>query len=100
LQELSFLVGDNVRSITVDLSKGTLSEGSAQTANVVFTMDSNCFVDMLEGRLKASNAFMSQQLKVIIVFGKNYSNPKFQIKGDITLALKLEKALNKLHKKK
>ncbi|KAI6184240.1 Enoyl-CoA hydratase/isomerase family protein [Aphelenchoides bicaudatus] len=77
--------GDNLRTIHMDLANAKLNEGSAEKANVIFTTDSNCFVDMLDGHLKPSNAFMSQKLK---------------IKGDITAALKLEKLLGKLHKKK
>lgn len=73
-----------MRTVTVDLINGKLSNETTGTANVIFTMDSNVFVEMLEGHLKPSNAFMSQKLK---------------IKGDVTAALKLEKALGKLHKK-
>jgi putative sterol carrier protein len=73
-----------VRSITVDLSKAKLSEGEAEKADVVFELDAATFVGLLDGTLRASDAFVGQKLK---------------IRGNIVEAMKLEKALKKLHKK-
>jgi putative sterol carrier protein len=68
----------------MDLIKQTFGDGSAEKADVVFESSSATFVEMLEGTVKPSNAFLAQKLK---------------IRGNITEALKLEKALKKLHNK-
>ena len=48
------------------------------------TIDSNDFVKMLKGELRASSAFMSGNLK---------------IKGDVGFAMKLEKLMSQLKSK-
>jgi putative sterol carrier protein len=53
-------------------------------ADCEMTIDSNDFVKMLKGELRASSAFMSGNLK---------------IKGDVGFAMKLEKLMTQLKSK-
>ena len=64
---------------------GSLTSGSYDgKVNVTMTMNSEVFNDMVSGKLKATAAFMSGKLK---------------IKGDMGLAMKLEKVMNSLKPK-
>ncbi|XP_031165388.1 hydroxysteroid dehydrogenase-like protein 2 [Sander lucioperca] len=72
----------------LDLKSGSGSAGQGQPsakADVVMTMDSNDFSKMFAGQLKPTMAFMSGKLR---------------IKGDMTLAIKLEKLMSRMGKAK
>lgn len=72
----------------LDLKSGSGSTGQGQPpvkADVVMTMDSTVFSKMFAGKMKPTLAFMSGKL---------------QIRGDMTLALKLEKLMNRMNKAK
>lgn len=65
--------------------KGKIGEGEPSVkANVVMSMNSEDFVKMFTGKLKPTLAFMSGKLK---------------IKGDMSLAMKLEKLMNQIPSK-
>ncbi|KAI6188712.1 SCP2 domain-containing protein [Aphelenchoides besseyi] len=67
------------RSVFLDLKNGTASDSpNSVKPDVVFEMSASTFVDMIEGSLSPTAAFMSKKLKV---------------SGDLTQALKFEKAL-------
>ena len=53
----------------------TVSEGTADTANITITVSAGDWLDMLNGKLDGQMAFMSGKLK---------------IKGDMSLAMKLK----------
>lgn len=74
------ITGDNGGVWTVDLSKepGAVSVGSTGGAKCVVTCASNHFMDVISGKMNAQMAFMSGKLK---------------IKGDMGLAMKLQKVL-------
>ncbi|KAF7649165.1 hypothetical protein LDENG_00145850 [Lucifuga dentata] len=72
----------------LDLKSGSGSAGCGQPsdkADVVMSMDSADFSKMFSGQLRPTLAFMSGKLK---------------IKGDMTLAIKLEKLMNSMNKAK
>ncbi|CAJ1069865.1 hydroxysteroid dehydrogenase-like protein 2 [Xyrichtys novacula] len=72
----------------LDLKSGSGSAGPGQPpvkADVVMKMDSGDFSKMFAGQLKPTMAFMSGKLR---------------IKGDMTLAIKLEKLMGKMNKAK
>ncbi|XP_045923809.1 hydroxysteroid dehydrogenase-like protein 2 [Micropterus dolomieu] len=72
----------------LDLKSGSGSAGQGQPpvkADVVMTMDSSDFSKMFAGKLKPTMAFMSGKLR---------------IKGDMTLAIKLEKLMGRMSKAK
>ncbi|XP_070780683.1 hydroxysteroid dehydrogenase-like protein 2 isoform X2 [Enoplosus armatus] len=72
----------------LDLKSGSGTAGQGQPpakADVVMTMDSNDFSKMFAGKLKPTMAFMSGKLR---------------IKGDMTLAIKLEKLMGRMNKAK
>ncbi|XP_042250861.1 hydroxysteroid dehydrogenase-like protein 2 [Thunnus maccoyii] len=72
----------------LDLKSGAGSAGQGQPpvkADVVMTMDSSDFSKMFSGKLKPTLAFMSGKLR---------------IKGDMTLAIKLEKLMSRMNKAK
>ncbi|XP_054613567.1 hydroxysteroid dehydrogenase-like protein 2 [Dunckerocampus dactyliophorus] len=72
----------------LDLKSGSGDAGRGQPAtkaDVVMTMDSGDFSKMFAGKLKPTIAFMSGKLR---------------IKGDMTLALKLEKMMSRMNKSK
>lgn len=72
----------------LDLKSGAGSAGQGEPgskADVVMTMDSADFSKMFAGKLKPTLAFMSGKLK---------------IKGDMTLAIKLEKLMARMNKAK
>uniref|UniRef100_A0A665TM50 Hydroxysteroid dehydrogenase-like protein 2 n=1 Tax=Echeneis naucrates TaxID=173247 RepID=A0A665TM50_ECHNA len=72
----------------LDLKSGSGSTGRgepAAKADVVMTMDSSDFSKMFSGKLKPTMAFMTGKLK---------------IKGDMTLAIKLEKLMGRMNKAK
>ncbi|XP_070707207.1 hydroxysteroid dehydrogenase-like protein 2 isoform X2 [Pempheris klunzingeri] len=72
----------------LDLKSGAGSAGKGEPpakADVVMTMDSSDFSKMFAGELKPTLAFMSGKLR---------------IKGDMTLAIKLEKLMNRMNKAK
>ncbi|KAM9700031.1 hydroxysteroid dehydrogenase-like protein 2 [Menidia menidia] len=72
----------------LDLKSGAGSAGKGEPpvkADVVMTMDSGDFSKMFAGRLKPTMAFMSGKLR---------------IKGDMTLAIKLEKLMGRMGKAK
>lgn len=75
------LSGDHAGIWYIDLKSGTGSAGSGEppvTADVVMSMDSADFIKMFTGKMKPTMAFMSGKLK---------------IKGDMTLAIKMEKMM-------
>ncbi|CAL1265519.1 unnamed protein product [Larinioides sclopetarius] len=69
----------------VDMKNGTGAVGKgdppAGKADVIFTMDLDCFMKLFDGSLKPTSAFMSGKLK---------------LKGDMGLAMKLEKLMSKM----
>ncbi|XP_041815528.1 hydroxysteroid dehydrogenase-like protein 2 [Chelmon rostratus] len=72
----------------LDLKNNAGSAGQGQpttAADVVMTMDSSDFSKMFAGKLKPTLAFMSGKLR---------------IKGDMTLAIKLEKLMSRMNKAK
>lgn len=72
----------------LDLKSGAGSAGRGEPegkADVVMTMDSGDFSKMFAGKLKPTLAFMSGKLR---------------IKGDMTLAIKLEKLMSRMNKAK
>ncbi|KAM9306419.1 hydroxysteroid dehydrogenase-like protein 2 [Pholidichthys leucotaenia] len=72
----------------LDLKSGSGSVGQGQPpvkADVIMKMDSSDFSKMFSGKLKPTMAFMSGKLK---------------IKGDMTLAIKLEKLMGRMNKAK
>ncbi|XP_038127939.1 hydroxysteroid dehydrogenase-like protein 2 [Cyprinodon tularosa] len=72
----------------LDLKSGSGSAGKGEPpvkADVVMTMDSSDFTKMFSGKLKPTMAFMSGKLR---------------IKGDMTLAIKLEKLMGRMNKAK
>ncbi|KAL6096377.1 hsdl2 [Pungitius sinensis] len=82
------LSGENKGLWFLDLKSGAGSAGQGQSpvkADVVMAMDSGDFSKMFAGKLKPTMAFMSGKLK---------------IKGDMTLALKLEKLMGRMSKAK
>uniref|UniRef100_A0A669EQ26 Hydroxysteroid dehydrogenase-like protein 2 n=1 Tax=Oreochromis niloticus TaxID=8128 RepID=A0A669EQ26_ORENI len=82
------LSGDHTGVWFLDLKTGSGSVGQGEPpakADVVMKMDSSDFSKMFSGQLKPTMAFMSGKLK---------------IKGDMTLAIKLEKLMNRMNKAK
>lgn len=82
------LSGEHAGVWYLDLKSGAGSTGRGQPpvkADVVMTMSSNDFSKMFAGKLKPTLAFMSGKLR---------------IKGDMTLAIKLEKLMNRMDKAK
>ncbi|MHB8571935.1 MAG: SCP2 sterol-binding domain-containing protein [Candidatus Dormibacteria bacterium] len=71
------LAGDGGGQWYTVLNDGTgeLHEGLSDTANTTISMNATDFVDLTEGKLDATMAFMSGKLKV---------------KGDMGLAMKLQ----------
>ncbi|GFT67033.1 hydroxysteroid dehydrogenase-like protein 2 [Nephila pilipes] len=67
----------------VDMKNGSGAVGKGQppagSADVIFTMDLDCFMKLFSGSLKPTSAFMSGKLK---------------LKGDMNLAMKLEKLMS------
>nr|XP_006626695.1 PREDICTED: hydroxysteroid dehydrogenase-like protein 2 [Lepisosteus oculatus] len=81
------LSGEHAGIWYIDLKNGAGSAGSGEppvTADVVMSMDSADFVKMFTGKLKPTMAFMSGKLK---------------IKGDMSLAIKMEKMMGMLKPK-
>jgi len=74
------LTGDDGGSWAVDLTEGsgTVVSGNIDEPSVTITMASTDFVDLVEGRLNGQMAFMQGKLK---------------LKGDMSLALKLQQIL-------
>uniref|UniRef100_A0A673HZF8 Hydroxysteroid dehydrogenase-like protein 2 n=1 Tax=Sinocyclocheilus rhinocerous TaxID=307959 RepID=A0A673HZF8_9TELE len=75
------LSGDHAGVWYIDLKNDAGSAGSGEPpvkADVVMTLDSSDFIKMFEGKLKPTMAFMSGKLK---------------IKGDMGLAMKLDKMM-------
>ncbi|XP_030598559.1 hydroxysteroid dehydrogenase-like protein 2 [Archocentrus centrarchus] len=82
------LSGEHTGIWFLDLKNGSGSVGQGEPpakADVVMKMDSSDFSKMFSGKLKPTMAFMSGKLK---------------IKGDMTLAIKLEKLMNRMNKAK
>lgn len=82
------LSGEHTGVWFLDLKNGSGSVGQGEPpakADVVMKMDSSDFSKMFSGKLKPTMAFMSGKLK---------------IKGDMTLAIKLEKLMNRMNKAK
>nr|KAG5703889.1 hypothetical protein BaRGS_008148 [Batillaria attramentaria] len=64
---------------------GDVGEGEAAEADCTMGMDSALFMDMFAGKASASTAFMTGKLK---------------IKGNMAVAMKLEKLMQQMHKSK
>ncbi|KAJ4918972.1 hypothetical protein JOQ06_000120 [Pogonophryne albipinna] len=82
------LSGENAGVWFLDLKSGSGGAGPGQPpvkADVVMTMDSADFTKMFAGQLKPTMAFMGGKLR---------------IKGDMALALKLEKLMGRMNKAK
>lgn len=82
------LSGEHAGVWFLDLKSGSGSTGQGQPpvkADVIMTMSSSDFSKMFGGKLKPTLAFMSGKLR---------------IKGDMALALKLEKLMNRMNKAK
>ncbi|XP_014875374.1 hydroxysteroid dehydrogenase-like protein 2 [Poecilia latipinna] len=80
------LSGDHSGVWFLDLKSGSGSAGQGEPpakADVVMTMDSGDFTKMFAGQLKPTMAFMTGKLR---------------IKGDMTLAIKLEKLMGRMNK--
>uniref|UniRef100_A0A671MJE1 Hydroxysteroid dehydrogenase-like protein 2 n=1 Tax=Sinocyclocheilus anshuiensis TaxID=1608454 RepID=A0A671MJE1_9TELE len=81
------LSGDHAGVWYIDLKNDAGSAGSGEPpvkADVVMTLDSSDFIKMFGGKLKPTMAFMSGKLK---------------IKGDMSLAIKLEKMMGMMKSK-
>src|SRR5260370_6890650 len=74
------ITGDNGGVWTVDLTKepGVVTPGSTGVAKCTVTASSGDFMNIVSGKMNAQMAFMSGKLK---------------IKGDMGLAMKLQKAI-------
>ncbi len=74
------LTGDGGGMWSVDMTEGpgTVAAGELEEASVTITMAATDFVDLVEGRLNGQMAFMQGKLK---------------LKGDMSLALKLQQIL-------
>lgn len=74
------LTGDGGGKYVVDLTKKEdhVSEGEHESPGVTITMSASDFVDLVSGKLNGQMAFMQGKLK---------------IKGDMSLALKLQQIL-------
>ncbi len=74
------LSGDNggVFHVTVDDGKATVVESEHDNPNITISMAAEDFDAMLDGKLNATSAFMAGKLKV---------------KGDMSLAMKLQSLL-------
>lgn len=74
------LTGDEGGKWVVDLTKpgGEVKAGEMEDPGVVVTMTAGNFIDLVNGKLNGQMAFMSGKLK---------------IKGDFSLALKLQQVL-------
>ena len=74
------LTGDGGGNWYIDLTGGTgnVAEGNLESPGVTIGMSASDFVDLVEGRLDGQMAFMQGKLK---------------IKGDMSLALKLQQVL-------
>lgn len=72
--------GDDAMTFFVKLDNGvpTMGVGAADSSNITISMASSDFKDMVEGKLNGTMAFMSGKVK---------------IKGDMSLAMKLESIL-------
>ncbi|VDL80753.1 unnamed protein product [Nippostrongylus brasiliensis] len=81
------LTGNGERKITVDLKhgSGSVTEGGSEKADVRFTLSASDFVRMFTGKITPTSAFMSKKLN---------------IKGDMTMAVKLEALLKKVNTSK
>ncbi|KAK6174662.1 hypothetical protein SNE40_017897 [Patella caerulea] len=81
------LTGNDAGKWYIDLKNGSGAVGEGEApggATCTMTMDSGDFKEMFAGNLQSTMAFMSGKLK---------------IEGDMTLAMKLEKLLNKMKAK-
>ncbi|MGB4242514.1 MAG: SCP2 sterol-binding domain-containing protein [Dethiobacteria bacterium] len=74
------LSGDNGGTFQLKVTDGNveLVEGAGDNPNVTILMADNDFVDLMEGKLNATSAFMAGKLKV---------------KGDMSLAMKLQSVI-------
>jgi len=74
------LTGDGGGERWVKLADGTgeMGQGQAENPNITITMAASDFLDLVDGKLDGTMAFMSGKLKV---------------KGDMGLAMKLQQVL-------
>jgi len=74
------LTGDGGGERWVKLANGAgeMGQGQAETPNITITMAANDFLELVDGKLDGTMAYMSGKLKV---------------KGDIALAMKLQQLL-------
>lgn len=74
------LSGDNGGVFYIKVADGTteLTEGTSDSSDITITMSADDFDSLIEGKLNATSAFMAGKLKV---------------KGDMSLAMKLQSLL-------
>lgn len=82
------ITGDNKEIWYVDMKTGVGAVGKGDPpsgkADVTFTSDPETFMDMFAGKLKPTSAFLAGKLK---------------LKGDMSLAMKLEKLMSQMRSK-
>jgi putative sterol carrier protein len=74
-----FNLGSSIYSVAVADGALNVSEGAAEKANIELTMTEDDFIALTKGELNGQQAFLTGKLK---------------IKGDMTLAMKLQNVFN------
>ncbi len=74
-----FNIGDDVYTVAVADGAVNVSEGAAEKASIELTMTPEDFIALTKGELNGQQAFLTGKLK---------------IKGDMTLAMKLQSVFN------
>ncbi len=74
-----FNLGDATYAVAIADGAAAVSEGPAEKASIELTMSEADFVALLKGELNGQQAFLTGKLK---------------IKGDMTLAMKLQSVFN------
>ena len=77
------LSGDDPGTFHLDLKSGNVGKGSPEQVDVTMKMSGSDFVEMVNGTLNSTAAFMGGRLK---------------IEGDMFVAMKLESVMKKLQK--
>ena len=74
-----FNIGDDVYAVAVADGAVNVSDGAAEKASIELTMAPDDFLALIKGELNGQQAFLTGKLK---------------IKGDMTLAMKLQSVFN------